>query len=99
MTSRENWSSDTEGLLDAQEPGGEAVDLLLDGVQVEAGPVRRDDAEALHQRLAAVVAGADRDGVEVEDLRDVVRVDAGDVEADDARATVGRRTPRRDPGD
>src|ERR671927_38253 len=39
----------------------EAVDLLRDGVEVEARPVRRRHAELRHQRLAAVVAGADRD--------------------------------------
>ena len=54
----------------------EAVDLLGDRVEVEARAVRRRDAELRHQRLAAVVAGADRDAFHVEDLRDVVRVDA-----------------------
>ena len=41
----------------------ELVDLLGDGVEVEARAVRRGDAELLHQRLAAVVAGADRDAL------------------------------------
>ena len=47
-----------------------------------------------HQRLAAVVAGADGDAVEVEDLRHVVRVYPLDVERDDARRG-GRPAARR----
>ena len=44
------------------------------------------DAEAAHQRLRAVVAGADADALAAEDLRDVVRVHAVEVEGDDAAA-------------
>ncbi len=68
------------------EPFDEAVDLLGDRVEVEARAVRRRDAQLRHQRLAAVVARADRDAFHVEDLRDVVWVDAFDVEGDDPGA-------------
>jgi hypothetical protein len=51
------------------------------------------DAELLHQRLAAVVAGADRDALEVEDLRDVVRVDPSTLNETmpARRSAAGRR--------
>ena len=39
----------------------EAVDLLGDRVEVEACAVCGGDAEPSHQRLTAVVSGADRD--------------------------------------
>jgi hypothetical protein len=52
----------------------------------------------VHQRLAAVVAGADRDALQVEDLRDVVRMDVREVEGDDARAPLGRRAVEGIPG-
>ena len=44
------------------------------------------DAEAAHQRLRAVVAGADADALAAEDLGDVVRVHAVEVEGDRAAA-------------
>ena len=69
----------------------EPVDLVRDRVEVEARAIRRCDAEPGHQRLAAVVPGANGDAVHVEDLRDVVRMDAFDVERDDSRAPVRRR--------
>src|SRR2546423_836027 len=68
------------------QPLGEPVDLFGDRVQVEAGSVRRRDAQLGHQRLAAVVPGADGDAVHVQDLRDVVRVNALEVEGDDPGA-------------
>jgi hypothetical protein len=40
------------------------------------------------ERLRAVVAGADRDRVPVEQRRDVVRVDPRQVERDDAASLV-----------
>ena len=64
-------------LLDLVQPVDQAVDLLGDRVEVEARARRRGDAEARHQRLRAVVAGADGDALPVEDLGDVVRVDPG----------------------
>src|SRR5207247_7485673 len=66
----------SERLRDLVQGLDEAVDLLGDRVQVEARPVRGGDAESGHQRLAAVVSGADRDALPVADLRDVVRMDA-----------------------
>ena len=53
---------------------GQPVDLIRHGVEVEARAVGRRDAELAHQRLAAVMPGADRDRLHVEDLRDVVRM-------------------------
>src|SRR4051812_6644307 len=81
--------------LDALHGRGEPVDVLGRVVEVEARAVRGGDAELAHQRLAAVVAGADADAVEVEELRDVVRVDPLNVEADDAGAPVGGRAVER----
>ena len=68
------------------------VDLLGRRVDAEAGAGRRGDAEAVHQRLRAVVAGADGDAVAVEDLGDVVGVDALELERDraDALGAAGR---------
>ena len=66
------------------------------GVEVEARARRRRDAEPRHQRLRAVVAGADRDALPVEHLRDVVRVDPVDVERDDPGAALRRRAVARD---
>ena len=67
----------------------QAVDLLAGRVDAEAGAGGGGDAEPLHQRLGAVVAGADRDAVAVEDLGDVVGVDALELEGD--RAERARR--------
>src|SRR3712207_1413959 len=62
------------------EGGDEAVDVLGRGVDVEAGAGGGDEAELTHQRLAAVVAGADGDVFAVEDRRHVVRVDVAEGE-------------------
>src|SRR2546423_9768257 len=77
----------------------ELIDLLLHGVQVEPRAIRRGDSELLHQRLAAVVSGADRHALHVENLGDVVRVDAVDVERHDAGAALGRWSVERDARD
>ena len=45
---------------------------------------RRRDAEAVHHRLRAVLAGPDGDAFAVEDRADVVRVHAVDHERQDA---------------
>ncbi len=77
----------------------ETVDFLGDRVEVEARPVRRRDAEPRHQRLAAVVPGADRDPVHVEHLCDVVRVHALDVERHDPSPPLGSRPVTDEAGD
>src|SRR3954454_8334647 len=86
-------------LPDAADGRGEPVDVLGRVVEVEARAVRGGDAELAPQRLAAVVAGADADAVEVEELGDVVQVNrraAGvEVEAHDAGAAVGGRAVQR----
>src|SRR3954452_13939213 len=87
-------------LPDAADGRGEPVDVLGRVVEVEARAVRGGDAELAHQRLAAVVAGADADAVEVEELGDVVGMHLAtgglDVEADDAGALLGGRSVERD---
>src|SRR5436190_1417062 len=77
----------------------ELVDLLLHRVEIEARAVRRRYAELLHQRLAAMVPGTDRDALHVENLRDIVRMDAVDVERHDAGTARGGRPVQRDAGD
>jgi hypothetical protein len=72
------------------DPVHEAVDLLAQGVQIEARARRRGYAELPHEWLRAVVARADGDALPPEDLRDVVRVDALDVEGDDPAAALRR---------
>src|ERR1700694_1670764 len=69
----------------------EAVDLVLERVEVEAGSVRRRHSELLHQRLAAVVPGADGDALHVENLRHLVGMDVAEIEGDDARAPLSGR--------
>src|SRR3954454_9520089 len=102
MTSRYRFSSakslmgSRKHLTDGVEAVDELVDLLGDRVEVEARPIGSRDAELLHQRLAAVVAGADRNALQVEDLRDVVRMDVLEVERDDAGATIGGRAVEPD---
>jgi predicted enzyme related to lactoylglutathione lyase len=68
----------------------ETVDFLGGGVDAEAGAGGGGDAEAVHQRLGAVVAGADGDAVAVEDLRDVVSVDSLQLEFEDTDATLAK---------
>ena len=68
---------------------------IANDARVEAG-----DAEAAHQRLRAVVAGAHADALAAEDLGDVVRVDAVEREATPASraASASRRAVDRQPG-
>src|SRR6185312_10006196 len=53
----------------------------------------RADAEAAHQRLRAVMSGADADAGAVGELGDVVRVDAVDRERRERAATLGVAWP------
>src|SRR5918994_3814406 len=87
-----------EHLSGAEEPVVEAIDVLLYGVEVEARAIRRRDPQPGHQRLAAMVARADRDALPVQDLRDVVRMDALHVERDDPGPLLRRRAVQLDPG-
>ena len=75
---------------------GQRIDLGLGIVHGERGPARRRDAEPLHQRLRAVVAGAHRDARAVDDGRDVVRVQPVDAERDDG-ALARRRAVDLEP--
>ena len=77
-----------------------AVDVVARGVDGERRARRRGDAEAPHQRLRAVVAGADADALAAEDLGHVVRVHAVERERDERAALVGvRRAVDRQPVD
>src|SRR5712691_5978947 len=88
----------SERLLDGVEALDEAVDFVGDRVEVEAGAVGGGDAEPGHQRLAAVVSGANRDALPVEDLGDVVGMDVLDVEGDDPCALLRWRSADAHPG-
>jgi hypothetical protein len=66
------------------------------GVEPEARPRGRIDAEGPHERLGAVVPGAHGDALRVEEAGDVVRMHPVDVERDDAAAI---RPPRPVDGD
>ncbi len=76
----------------------QAVDLLARRVDAEARAGGGGDAEPVHQRLGAVVAGAHRHAVAIEDLGDVVGVDAVELERDRARGARRRRRGRRPAG-
>ena len=72
---------------------GQAVDVVAVGVDVEAGARRGRLAEPLVERLRAVVAGADRDRLAVEQRGHVVGMGVRQVEGDDAGALVGESGP------
>ena len=57
-------------------------------VDAEAGARGAVEAEAVHQRLGAMMAGAHRDALAVEQRRDVVRVRPVEREADHAAAVL-----------
>src|SRR5687767_14604417 len=83
--------------LQVRDGGGEALDVGLRGVDGEAGPQRAADAEPPHERLGAVVSGADGDAPLIEQRRAVVRVDPLDVERYDRALDL--RVPRPVDGD
>ena len=66
-----------EAVADLAEDFDQEVDFGRRVVEVEAGPGAGGDAEAVVQRLRAVVAGADGDALLVEQLGDVVGVRFG----------------------
>src|SRR6187455_3066295 len=68
---------------------GQALDVIEVAVDREAGASRGRQVVALHERLSAVMAGADGNPVAIEDLGEIVRVDAIDDKADDAGVFVG----------
>ena len=59
---------EAEDVAGAVECIGQSVDVVTVVVQIEAGACRGGDAELPHQRLGAVVAGAEADVALVEDL-------------------------------
>src|SRR5512138_2521242 len=76
MTSRYRSSMLSKDLLDLVDAFDQRIDFALRAIEIEAGTRRRRDAELLMQRLRAMVPGAHRDPVAVEDLRHIVRVDS-----------------------
>ena len=56
--------------------GRQRVDVVVVVVQRQRGPRRRRHAEPIHQRLAAMVAGADGHALAIENRPHVVRVHA-----------------------
>src|SRR5687767_10538302 len=90
---RTGWGwSEAEDVRRALERIGQRVDVVAIVVDVEAGTGRGGRTEQAHQRLGAVVAGADAHVALVEDLADVVGVEVAEREAHDATAVrhVGR---------
>src|SRR5690606_21450236 len=77
---------DAEELDDAVERLHECVDVGGRVVEIETRARGAGEAELLHQRLVAVMAAAERDGVFVGKGHDVVRVHAFEGEADHAGA-------------
>ena len=79
---------------------GKHIDLFGRVVQGERGPGRARDAEALHERLAAVVAGADGDAFQVELRADVERRQRRVLDDErHHRRLVRRRADEADAGD
>ena len=70
-------------------PATRRVDVLVGVVHGERRARGRRHAEAAHQRLGAVVAGAHAHALAAEDLGHVVRVDAVEREGDERAALVG----------
>src|SRR3989442_788075 len=74
-------SGRAEEFLRLPQPLDERVDVVAGVVEVQRRTRAGGHAEALVQRLGAVMAGAHRDAVSVEHLADVVRVDLPPVRA------------------
>src|SRR5215207_252438 len=70
------------------EPGYEAIHVFIVVVHIERSPRRADQPEPVHQRLAAMMTGAHRNVLLVQDGRHVVRVDIAERQGDDARAVL-----------
>ena len=83
--------SEAEDVGCAVERIGQRVDVVLVVVQVEAGARGGVHAEQAHQRLGAVVAGADAHVALVEHLAEVVRVDVAEGEAERRAADLDVR--------
>src|SRR6188472_3048932 len=83
-------SGGAEDALRGADGIGQAVDVVEVVVNREAGTRRGRQVVPLHERLRAVMAGADSDPMPVQDLGEVVRMNAVHDEADDAGVLVGR---------
>ena len=82
------FRSEPEDIGGAVERIGQHIDLALVVVQVEAGAGRGGGAQHAHERLGAVVAGADAHVALVQHLAEVVRVDAAEREAERGAAEL-----------
>jgi hypothetical protein len=80
----------------ALDRGGEPVDLVERVVERERGARSRRHPKELHHRHRAVMAGADRDAVLVEDRAEIVRVHPVDDEGHEARL-LGRGADHGEP--
>jgi hypothetical protein len=65
--------------------GDEPVDVLPRIVERERDPCSRGNAETIHHRLRAVVPGADRDSLLIQNGPDVVGMDPLEHDGKDAR--------------
>ena len=76
---------------------GQRVDLLMRGVDAETGARGAVHAQPAHQRLGAMMAGAHRDALPVEQCRHVVRVRAFHGEGEHAAAILRRAEDAQKP--
>src|SRR3954465_4250863 len=82
MTLTPPLRSETEDIAGTVERIGQSVDIVFVVVQIEAGAGGGVDAEQAHQRLGAVMTGAQADVALVEHLRKIVRGDVAEAEAE-----------------
>src|SRR5262249_21877105 len=80
----------SEHLLHLVNPSHQGVDLLARVVEGKGCAGGGWDAEAFHERLCAVMAGADGDALFVQDRADIVRMNAVEDEGDSPGALLGR---------
>src|SRR3954471_10993401 len=92
MTLTPPLRSETEDIAGTVERIGQSVDIVFVVVQIEAGAGGGVDAEQAHQRLGAVVTGAQADVALIKHLRQIVRVDVAKAEAErgTAHLDIGR---------
>src|SRR5271167_2408801 len=81
--------STSEHFLDFIDAAHQSVNFLVSIIASQSGAGGGGDAEAVHQGLGAVMAGADGDSFLVEHGADVVRVDAVEHERDGPGALFG----------
>ena len=93
--SRSCFPRSSENPLNLVEPAHQRLDIRFIAVRREARARGRGDAEQVHQRLRAMMAGADRDALVVQYGADVVRMNPVEREADDSGAVLGAEQASR----